>query len=785
MADAIPTDDELTPVAPDDASLQPRKPPSTMDVLKAVPETLANIAGRSGMDVGGAMGPGGGMVNTDPPSKVPAGVRGVNEAERMGAFTAGEVGGTAVAEATGLPAAPVKAAGAGLAVTGADAAIALLNHYEYGTPIDLGVSKLGKDFLINSLVSAGFSKAADYFTGGVPKEAEAVKKAATESLPTVQADINERAAESKPFEKLAATQERQLGEVSPQAQLEAIEKTTGRTAETVAGTEAPELIASEGATTPSLETLGKQKGLRGVYFNVRNRLGEALGTPYDTLLGKFQKNKVADLSDLQSPLDKWDAIYKQEGRPIPKDVGALMDDARALGESDFNPKDYGYTPKAWRGLSAESQAQIKSIAKKLTPDVGTGPGVPPPKEFTSSDEGAEVGRILGLKRRAQEMMVKSTDSRTRAIAEDIVSGANKSLAKTGGLPDDVRAKLGDLNLRWEDHKHMFPNNDIGPMARTQTPIEAADRIFNNLTLADRVIANAKGDEIKVLRDGFGDWARLHPEKVLASGGARGEMMADALTKSRVFGRLFPGSPLANPNSIVYVGATMQNLESSPVAQRLFQDRMQAAQQEMVMEGSKKLRDIGISAADELHIPALKGDINNAFIKGGPVAAAGVVTQYFTHMTPEKFVQYIAKSQEAWAPSLAQSITKDADRAKMSYLLRRMENPETAAFFAGYGGMNLLEYGRPGFQGTMAILGTPRLIRQTIANRYVQGLADRGAAAELLSGTKAARLGAYTPLARTLLKGAGEDFVSRLGQKISDVTLEMEPEEDEEGAEARP
>ena len=170
-----------------------------------------------------------------------------------------------------------------------------------------------------------------------------------------------------------------------------------------------------------------------------------------------------------------------------------------------------------------------------------------------------------------------------------------------GLPEDAQKRLEALNLSYADYKNKLPRADATTIATAQSPVEQADHIFNNPTLTDRIVSNATPQERQVLQDRFGDWAQLHSDKILAKGATRQELKADALIKSQVYGKLFPKSALADPNSIIYVGATMQNIEQAPQMKALFERSMQQAQQTAVGDGAKAVRDAGLKAAKDIGV----------------------------------------------------------------------------------------------------------------------------------------------------------------------------------------
>lgn len=865
MADAITIDpSEFVPankavkINPKEFKAARAETPSSSDPIIGRPDVIGTT-------------PEGGEISRGPGSVA----TGIEEALRTGAFAAGEAGGEAVG---GTPGA---AAGAGLAGTLSDAVLAYINHKLYGHDIDVNKKTLAEDFLVNAGTSLAGAGAGKLLHGGIPKEAQAVRDAAehaqaakagfqekvgdiTKANETKLADLQEshqtklqqakealtKQQQEAPAkieaakQKLAATtesqrqqiakleeqlpkkQESQLAAISPQAKLEAIQRTTGRTAETAAKATLPELdTTAEGAAiAPSPETLAKQGGPRGTYFAVRNRLGDAYGGQYEKILDKYGQNSVTDLSGLQGVVDRWKGTFAQEGREIPKQAKTLFEDAEKLAPGTGDPLDqvrnllekkFGYEPDTVAGMS---NRQLENYHRQLSDE-----GLIKPE-----GSGATVHQVLAYKRAAQKLMVSATDDRTREIAAQAADAANDALGKTGGLPDDARRQLAALNTQYADYKRMFPRTDIRGMATTQTPIEAADRIFGNPTLTDRIVANAKPDELKTLQNAFGDWAQLHPGDLLA------KTPGDAQIKSRVYGRLFPGTLFADPNALVYVGATLDNLSAAPQANAAFeaalqpeyeriaqaQQRMaatqatgqqgianlqnkiggmaqagqqqmskmqarfatawQQAQQQALADGAKGVRDAGIRAAKELGGPAgdrLIKEINSASLRGGPQEAARVATQFFTGLTPEQFVQTLAKDQSRFGMSEA---AKYSGKAGFGFWIKRMAtDPDTWKWIMGMGGAQMLLTGHPSWYGEMGAVGAPMMLQRFVSNAFVKGLEDPAAARALLAGSKAARIGIMGPLASTLLKASTDEIGSRLAQRATGITMEPDNTESED------
>ena len=58
---------------------------------------------------------------------------------------------------------------------------------------------------------------------------------------------------------------------------------------------------------PSNDTLIKQGDLRGVYFSVDKRLGDAHGAEYDKFAKEYGNNHISDVSSIGDTADDWEA----------------------------------------------------------------------------------------------------------------------------------------------------------------------------------------------------------------------------------------------------------------------------------------------------------------------------------------------------------------------------------------------------------------------------------------------------------------------------------------------
>jgi hypothetical protein len=310
---------------------------------------------------------------------------------------------------------------------------------------------------------------------------------------------------------------------------------------------------------------------------------------------------------------------------------------------------------------------------------------------------------------------------------------------------------------------------------------------------------------------------------------------DAQIRARVYGKLFPGTPLADPNALSYIGATANNIAGTPQAAKAFDAEMQPERQRLadlkaqmaqsgqqgqqqisqmqqqlaqtkaanqqqlsgmqksfatawqqeydqaVVKGAKAVRDAGLRAARQLKGPVGERSqrlIESANLTGGPQAAAAAATHFWTKMTPEEFVKELAQDQPLLGRSQAGAYV---GRQSFGFWLKHMaSDPTVWPWIAGMGGIQMLMTGRPSWYLEMAGVGTPLLFRRVISNAFVKGLKDPAAARALLSSSKAARLGIMSPLASTVFKAAIEDLGSRLAQRATGIT--MEPDDDE-GTEA--
>jgi hypothetical protein len=573
-------------------------------------------------------------------------------------------------------------------------------------------------------------EAAERWATNVEPEQQAIHDAAQ------QAEVAQRgfseAATGKgqaALESLAAAQQARLRELAPAAQVEATTAITGRTPTTSARAQVAPMQRDieAGIVGPGIQDLAERSGGRGAYFDIKDRIGGAYSAGYQNLLGQYSDHRIG-IGPIRDVLDKWESQLAPVNAELPGPTVELLKQAQTISPRSF----LDTAGAAMRG--------------KL-PQLGT--------DVTEST----IGKVLELKRAALKFASHTSDDRSAAIAEDIADAAQRSLEGIGGLPPDAQAKLRALNAKWGFYKKAFPLEERRAVAKAQNAVDAMGAIAQNPEAIKFLAVNAKPAELKSLQDGLGNWLQQNPEALKATSAADAEVKADA------FGTLFPKSPLSNPKAIQYAGLTMDNIEQTPAAQRALGQALQEEQDRFRAEGAKAVRDIGVREARKL------GPVGQAVIKRiqaakTPEDAAAIATEYFTGLTPENFVQQIGRAQGTWGPSVAKTIGKPLgeNQSRYTYWVQRLaENPASAKFLIGYGGLSWLMWGRPGFMGAIGAASIPFLIKHAFTSRFVQGLADPVVAREFMSAATSASRGLMRPLARSLLRGTTVSLADSFGK----------------------
>lgn len=709
-------------------------------------------------------------------------VEGALDVAQGGAFMAGEaggaLGGAALGEMAAGPAGAVRGAQAGRALGGGatatltDIARAYMNHKLYGHDIDLGWKAIFEDFIVNSGVSGLGSAAGKAAEGGIPAEAKAVQQATDHAMAAKQ-QFQDRVTSAGQLatEGLQKKQESQLGEVAPQAAREAIERSTGRSATAAA---ASKVAPIEETGLPSVEEIRRQGGPRMAYMGVHERMGDELGKPYQEFDKNYGSAQIVDKSPLLNVANKWEDVYAGR-RMLSPDEQAELGNATSREMPSAAMKLVSRVREMMPASYLDTaEANVKGPLPQTTKDAL--------ERLPELDQPMTFNQVLGLKRDAQALMVGAKDGETRKIAWDVVDAATQTLSHIdpSKVPPQAMQMLRDADTNWRAYKEMFPRTDIAKMAKANDPIIAGEHLFNNWKLANTVFSKANPEEQQAMRDSFGDWAQYHLQDILPSGSNRQSMKLQAQNMAGVLQKMFPDSPLAKPDNILVAGATIKNLADSPLQMQAFQRSMQQAQADAVKEAAPKVRELAMSAAKDLGGPAgerLERELESAKT---PEEAAMKGFQFFTKMTPQQFVQSIGKDQ-GFATSAAEQYIPG--HKGFGFWMKRMaSDPGVWPWIAGMGMAQTAMSGRPSWYLDMAAIGAPMMLRREVANVWAKGLADSGVAQEFLQGTRAARLGVMSPLARLTLKGTFDEVGNRLAHQATDFgKLDKGPKEEEEAA----
>src|SRR5262249_27424487 len=140
----------------------------------------------------------------------------------------------------------------------------------------------------------------------------------------------------------------------------------------------------------------------------------------------------------------------------------------------------------------------------------------------------------------------------------------------------------------------------------------------------------------------------------------------------------PGTPLANPKSLMFVSGELKNLEASPVAAQAFQRGFKEQWEQALHAGAKIDRREGIGLLRKLGAPGLE---KIREVEAAPTIEDGakIIDDYFNSMDPKAFQKLLGKQQGILGRLGARDVGKDTGFKAMGAMpwLFHMMNREGA------------------------------------------------------------------------------------------------------------
>ena len=654
------------------------------------------------------------------------------DALRMGAFTAGEAAGTALGVPAGVaataatapvlgPVAPVAGFATeqvvrhgvtGAAVTGMDAAIAKFNHWMYNTPDNLNVKT---DFAENvgGSVLAGvggkvLGKVSDAVTGKpgliaaakeeagkgtaaatkVAEKAQGEATAATDKITAAQTaqfkaaqkadaklDVARRDATSDAQQKMGSLEDDVTQRLHGDARHQAIQESLTHTPEE---TERLRTLPAEDDTSlPGLEQTQQQQDLyRNVSGNL-NRAGQTWAAKRDKLLGPYLDQGI-DSSPLQNSVAEEEQWAKANNRSFSPAVKKLFLKAQTLEA----PEAEGTVVDQQGELPGGEPYNAKDFPGEAKLDTGGG-------KLVTLKPMPTVRAHLGLRSEASALAASATNGIDRHAAGQIVDGVDATLAQID------TPSLKPLNAQYRAFKTIFPRSFTRAMSSTDDPVKMAPDVFNDPRRARNLVTGATPDERKYFASWYSDWVNREGDKVVKP------QHADFLKD------LFPGTPLANPKSWVYLDKALVKFDdvvkTSPGIRQVFTTARDNEAREIQQDAAAKIVK---AAQDRATAMGPAGEQLKQAIAAAkdPIQAAEAATKAITGSDTRA--------------ALASIQSGKMGGANMDFIKRRF--PIYAAFSIGAA---MLGRTPSPFIGGMAMLGAAMTGGESFRSLFLKDLAD--------------------------------------------------------------
>lgn len=533
--------------------------------------------------------------------------------------------------------------------TVSDYADSVIDHYTKGTPISGGAKNLVKEFAENYGMFLGFDVLANKtipWMVGTKEARESIENAKNFFGEQRQEWMDRQAQQFKSMQGKVETQQQKLltQEIEPKARQEIITKETGATPASAAQAQVPDYAPVPGTAVqgPKQDAVIAEKGLRGTYYGVQKRVFNGLGKRYDELLTpELTKTELPSdpgarekiLVDVADKL-KSNAQYRKENYMrfkgevpklfvktkkflrLPLDPDEELLDAGGPGNVNIDKAD----PRTGKSMVDEVMTMPDGTIRKSRQKPGT------------------IGEMYNLLRFARRAAAEAPDKVSSEAASQVADSWTEALHKAG-LPTDTWHQLRALDSQYRKAILDLPGEVSGRISEANNPIDIGDQFYNRPDTLTRVWKNANDEEKQILKDNWGQWATSELKK----GDPWAKSETEAMVKAKAWGQMFPGTPMANPKSLLFDSGKIQLLKDSPQAQQEFVKGATSILMDQAEIGARADKDEAIRVWGKMG-PVGQQKIREIRAITDPFQAAQLADDFFNKMSPEQFSRLTALAQ---------------------------------------------------------------------------------------------------------------------------------------------
>jgi hypothetical protein len=574
-----------------------------------------------------------------------------------------------IAYGTGAPALLAPAIGAyGLTTT--NYINSTIDHYTKGTPLSPGGRDLVWDFVKNY---------AGYLTmDGITNYAIPWLTGTKTARGTIEANKNLYGEQRKEFLDRAANQiqdvqarvEQQRGKLGESLvdryHQEVVTGATGATPQTTAKAKAGGAdygpVPNAGIQGPTQDAVIHEKGLRGTYYGIQKRVFEGLGKGYDELL-------TPELTTTELPTDL--AKREQVLQPVADQVtkNAAYRKENYLRYKGDVPKLFVKVKKILRlALDPDEELLDAGGAGNVRidkPDPVTGKTtsdqvfvMPDGTVRKVKQKPGTIGELYNLLRFARRTAAEAPDKISATAADDIGNGLIQAL-HNAGMPEDTWLALRAHDAQYRKAILDFPGEVSHGVSAANDRVAIGDQFFSRPDTYRRLVeSTANDDERRILKENWGVWATDNPKKVWPT------TEQDAIVKATANSKLFPGTPLANPKTLMFDGSQIEMLRNTPAVQNEFRQGMLSVLQDEAEKGAQADKAEAIRLWNKMG-PVGAQKIREINAIRDPLQAAKLADDFFGKMDANQLDQ------------LTQQFTYQTVRHRKAYAhLRRPEDVTT-------------------------------------------------------------------------------------------------------------
>jgi hypothetical protein len=474
-------------------------------------------------------------------------------------------------------------------------------------------------------------KAYEKQAGANLKERTDTSIAAGETLGKAQDSLaSTRAnAEQGANEKIGGLKDKVAQELQPEARQAAIQDSLGRSPEqTQKSMRGTMETTPEGVSVPGPGMTNRQTDFWNSVYQPIHKMSDALGSQYDKLF-EGVADQPANTTAIARAVEEEGAYSATHGVSYSPAVQKLLSRADAMGGK---APEVSFTGSAGAERFGSFQLTNEQIAQ-MNAQAGKGGSL-------AGEPATTINQLRGLRSDASALVSSSANGRDKAAAQNIVDAADDALEQSNVLSPKGQAQLKGLNGKWRSYKTTFDRSLLRKIGSTNEPVDAASEIFDDPKRFSLLTANADKDQLSTLRRTYADWVNTAGDKVIKD------------THAPDLQKLFPGTPLANPKSWIYLDKSLTKFEdvirSNPQVQqkalRIYQEQLRNirsnAAQSVVDDATKYLPKLGNTG--QRIIAQMKAAKT-------PEEAADIAAKGIEGMTPQQLGQEtmpVQKSPEA-------------------------------------------------------------------------------------------------------------------------------------------